>query len=137
MRICGIDLKANNTIFSVVDTTEDDDIAVYIDMKTKKITLGDDESQDAIRSYCNDLLVFLTQNSIDKIVIKKRSKKGAFAGGAVTFKMEAWLQLNPHCVVELISSARISSYQKKNCIEFPEELNKYQEQAYLAAVIAA
>ena len=137
MRICGIDLKANNTIFSVVDINEEDDIAVYIDMKTKKITLNNDESQDDIRSYCNDLLVFLTKNSIDKIVIKKRSKKGAFAGGAVTFKMEAWLQLNPHCDVELVSSAKISSYQKKNCIEFPKELNKYQEQAYLSALVAS
>ncbi len=137
MRVCGIDLKANNTIFSVIDINEEDENAVYIDMKTKKITLGDDESQGAIRNYCNDLLVFLTQNSIDKIVIKKRSKKGVFAGGAVTFKMEAWLQLNPHCEVELVSSAKISSYQKKNVIVFPKELNKYQEQAYLSALVAS
>jgi hypothetical protein len=134
MRICGIDLKANNTIFSVIDTNEDDDIVVYIDMKTKKITLDDDENQDDIRSYCNELLIFLTKNNIQKIVIKKRAKKGNFAGGAVTFKMEALIQLNPHCSTELITSQSISSYQKKNIIEIPDELKKYQESAYLAAL---
>lgn len=132
MRICGIDLKANNTIFCVMDKDESNN--KYIDMKIRKITLENDESQEDIRSYCNDLLVFLKKNNIEKIVIKKRAKKGNFAGGAVTFKMEAWLQLNPHCEVELISSARISSYQKKNSVVFPPELNKYQEQAYLSAL---
>ena len=36
MRICGIELKANNVILSVIDVNEEDDIAVYIDMKIKK-----------------------------------------------------------------------------------------------------
>ena len=137
MRICGIDLKANNTILSVIDTNEDDDIVVYIDMKTKKIVLENDESQDDIRSYCNDLLVFLKQNNIQKVVIKKRAKKGNFSGGAVTFKMEGLIQLNPHCLVELISSQSVSSYEKKNEIQFPKELKKYQESAYLCAMSAS
>jgi len=136
MRICGIDLKANNTILSVIDTDEEDDILVYIDMKVKKITLDDDESQLNIREYCNDLLVFLKQNKIEKIVIKKRAKKGNFAGGPVTFKMEGLIQLNPHCEVELISSQSIGAYQKKNEVEFPSQLKKYQEQAYLASIVS-
>jgi len=134
MRICGIDLKANNTILSVMDTNEDDDIVVYIDMKTKKITLEDDENQDDVRSYCNDLLIFLKQNNIQKIAIKKRAKKGNFAGGAVTFKMEGLIQLNPHCAAELISSQSIGAYEKKNIVDFPKELKKYQEHSYKAAL---
>lgn len=132
MRICGIDLKANNAIFSVIDISENEPI--YIDLKTKKITLEDDETQNDIRGFCNDLLVFLTKNSIDKVVVKKRAKKGNFAGGAVTFKMEGFIQLNPHCAVELISSQSISSYQKKNEVELPLTLKKYQEQSYLSAI---
>lgn len=128
MRICGIELKANNTIFSIVEDGK------YIDTKTKKITLKDDESQLDIRTYCNELLVFLEHEQIEKVFIKKRAKKGNFAGGAVTFKMEALIQLNPQCEVELISAQTISAYEKKNDIEFPSELKKYQEQAYLAAL---
>ena len=137
MRICGIDLKANNAIFSVIETKENDDISVYIDMNIKKISLKNDENQLDIRNFCNDLLVFLMKNNIEKVVIKKRAKKGNFAGGAVTFKMEALIQLNPHCIVELISSASISSFGKKNEVEFPNNLNKYQEHSYLAALVAA
>ena len=128
MNICGIELKANQTILVVIRDGE------FLDLKTKKITLEDDEIQENIRYYCNDLLVFLKENNIDQVFVKKRAKKGNFAGGAVTFKMEGFIQLNPHCSVELISSQKISSYEKKNEIIFPDTLKKYQEQAYLAAI---
>jgi len=128
MKVCGIDLKANNMILVVLDNKN------YIDLKTKKITLENDESQEDIRKFCNEFLLFLEQNSIEKIVIKKRAKKGNFAGGAVTFKMEGLIQLNPICDVELISAQTISSFEKKNSIEFPEGLKKYQEHAYLTAI---
>lgn len=67
---------------------------------------------------------FLEQNEIEKILIKKRAKKGNFAGGAVTFKMEGLIQLNPICNVELISPQAISSFEKKNDLEFPSSLKK-------------
>ena len=136
MRICGIELKSNQAIFSVLEKQEDD-IVIYIDMKVKKITLEEDEQQESIRSFCNDLLVFLTKENIDKVVIKKRAKKGNFAGGAVTFKMESLIQLNPHCEVELISGQALSHFEKKNGVEFPSELKKYQEASYLAACAIA
>ncbi|WP_428023261.1 DUF3010 family protein [Arcobacter sp.] len=126
MNICGIELKANQTILAVQGDGE------YLDLKTKKITLEDDEKQESIRSYCNDLLVFLTENNIEQVYIKKRAKKGNFAGGAVTFKMESLIQLNPKCRVDLVSAQAMGSFEKKNSIKYPEILNKYQEQAYLA-----
>ena len=129
MKICGIELKASNMILAVIENKE------YIDLKIKKITLENDESQDDIRKFCNDFLLFLEQNEIEKVYIKKRAKKGNFAGGAVTFKMEGLIQLNPLCEVELVSAQSISSFEKKNSIEFPENLKKYQEQAFLLALL--
>lgn len=126
MNICGIELKANQTILAVQIDGE------YKDLKTKKITLEDDELQESIRSYCNDLLVFLTENDIEQVYIKKRAKKGNFAGGAITFKMESLIQLNPKCLVDLVSAQAMGSFERKNSVEYPEALNKYQEQAYLA-----
>lgn len=134
MRICGIELKSNQAILSVIE--KEDDIVTYIDMKIKKIALEEDESQDSIRAFCNDLLEFLINNQINQVVIKKRAKKGNFAGGAVTFKMEALIQLNPHCEVKLIAPQAISAYEKKNSIELPNALKKYQEQSYLSALVA-
>ena len=128
MNICGIELKANNVILVVLKNNE------YIDIKIKKIVLEDDEKQEDIRKFCNEFLDFLQKNEIEKVFIKKRAKKGAFSGGAVTFKLEGLIQLNPLCSVELISTQTVSTFEKKNQIEFPKELKKYQEQAYLAAL---
>jgi hypothetical protein len=102
-----------------------------VETKIKKIVLEDDEKQENIRQFCNEFLLFLEENTIEKVFIKKRAKKGTFAGGAATFKMEGLIQLNPHCRVELVSSATICAYEKKNGVVFPTQLKKYQEQAYL------
>lgn len=128
MNICGIELKANNVILVVLKNNE------YIDIKIKKLILEDDEKQEDIRKFCNEFLDFLQKNEIEKVFIKKRAKKGTFSGGAVTFKLEGLIQLNPLCSVDLISSQSISTFEKKNQIEFPKELKKYQEQAYLTAL---
>ena len=128
MNICGIELKANNIILVVLSDNN------YIETKIKKLIIEDDEKQEDIRKFCNEFLDFLQKNEIEKIYIKKRAKKGTFAGGAVTFKIEGLIQLNPLCSVDLISSQSISTFEKKNKIEFPKELKKYQKQAYLTAL---
>ena len=128
MNICGIELKANNIILVVLNNNN------YTETKIKKLIIEDDEKQEDIRKFCNEFLDFLQKNEIEKIYIKKRAKKGTFAGGAVTFKIEGLIQLNPLCSVDLISSQSISTFEKKNKIEFPKELKKYQKQAYLTAL---
>ena len=128
MNICGIELKANNVILLVLEDGK------YIDIKIKKLIIEDDEKQEDIRKFCNEFLDFLQKNEIGKVFIKKRAKKGTFSGGAITFKLESLIQLNPFCSVELISAQSISTFEKKNQIEFPKELKKYQEQAYLTTL---
>ncbi len=128
MNICGIELKANNVILAVVKHKE------YMDTKIKKIVLDDDEKQENIQKFCNEFLDFLQKNQIEKIFIKKRAKKGTFSGGAVTFKLEGLIQLNPLCSVDLVSTQSINAFEKKNEIIFPKDLNKYQEHAYLSAL---
>ena len=132
MKICAIDLKANNTILVVVENK--DDSCQYLDLKIKKIELEDDEVQENIITYSKAINDFLQENKIEQVLIKKRAKKGSFSGGANTFKAEAIIQLNSVCAVELISTQSINDYEKKNNIEFPRKQKKYQEQAYLAAL---
>ena len=128
MNICGIELKANNVILLVLEDGK------YIDIKIKKLIIEDDEKQEDIRKFCNEFLDFLQKNQIEKIFIKKRAKKGTFSGGAVTFKLEGLIQLNPLCSVDLVSTQSISAFEKKNEIIFPKDLNKYQEHAYLSVL---
>lgn len=133
MKVCGVELKANNIIFSIVEC--DNNEYIYIDTKIKKLSLIDDENQNSIVEFKNQIEDFISENNIEKIVIKKRAKKGNFAGGVLTFKIESIIQLNSHCKVEFISSQAINKFTKNNDIEFPDKLNKYQEQAYLASIV--
>ena len=133
MIICGIELKSNNTILTLIQKTNDN--TTFIDSKTKKLILGDDETKNSLLIFQDKLDQFLEENKVEKIALKKRAKKGTFAGGAVTFKIEAMIQLNTVCEVEFISSQAISKYTKKNEVSIPKELNKYQEQAYLSSLL--
>ena len=135
MKICGIELKSNNAILSIIDSSNEE--INYIDTKLKKIILDNDEDKRSLLSFKNEIDNFLDKNQVEKVIIKKRAKKGTFAGGVITFKMEGIIQLNSICEVEFISSQAIGKYTKKNDIEFPASLNKYQEQSYLSAMLVA
>ena len=130
MKVCAVELKSNYTVLTLVDYSSDD-IIDYIDLKIKKITLEDDEDKNSVLKYLYKINSFFKNNNVEKILIKKRSKKGAFSGGAVSFKMEGLIQIYTDAEVKLVTSQSISSYEKKNNIIFPPELKKYQEQSFL------
>jgi len=134
MNICGIELKSNNTIVSVIK--RDNENVKYVNTKIKKIILENDEITSSLLEFQDELETFLKDNNIEKIALKKRAKKGNFAGGAVTFKLETIIQLNKVCEIEFITSQAISKYTKTNDVIFPKELNKYQEQAYLSSLLS-
>lgn len=134
MRVCGIELKSNNCILTLIE--KNDNNITSVDLAIKKIILKDDENQEDIKNFADEFDSFVKKYKVEKISIKKRAKKGNFAGGAVTFKMESIIQALSCVPVELIASATISSYEKKNQMEFPNSLKKYQEQAYLSALIS-
>lgn len=133
MIICGIELKSNNTIVSVIEYIDEE--INFIETKTKKIVLENDEDISPILKYKKELESFFSEHKIEKIAIKKRAKKGTFAGGAVTFKSEAIIQLNSICEVHFVTSQAITKYTKTNELSLPQELNKYQEQAYLSSLL--
>ena len=133
MKICGIELKSNNAILCVIQT--DGKNSTYIDTKMKKIVLENDEDKTSILKFQDEIEKYLEENHIDKIALKKRAKKGNFAGGAVTFKSETIIQLNTVCDVTFVTSQAISKYTKSHEVELPHDLNKYQEQAYLSSLL--
>ena len=132
MKICGIDLKASDAIISVIELNNG--ILSYIPLNLKKISIQNDENKSEIKSFYETFQTFLRDNSIDKIIIKKRAKKGKFAGGADTFKMEGIIQLNNQCYVCFTSAQAIASYKRNNVVTLPTDLLKYQEEAYLSAL---
>jgi len=129
LRICGIELKSSVAILAVVETDE----AIFVDVELKKITLEDDESVDSIKVFYTAVINFIKDMKIDTVVVKKRAKKGRMAGGAISFKMEALIQLNGIAEVEFVSGQGIAAAHKKSAFEIPKGLKKYQEAAFMAA----
>lgn len=135
MRICGIELKGSEARLALVQKT--DQGIDHVSIATKKIPLVDGECCVQVKSFKETFESFCRENSVDKVVIKKRGKKGEYAGGADTFKMEGIIQVSDAPNIILISPQSISSMQKKADIEIPDELNKYQHTAYLASIAGA
>ena len=132
MKICGIELKASDAILVVLETDGED--FYHVNLKAKKISLGDGDAKADVLSFKEAIDTFLIDSRVEKVFVKKRGKIGRFAGGANTFKMEGLIQLSTVGEVTLISPQTTAAMQKKNKIELPTTLNAYQHDAYLTAV---
>ncbi|MDP2505830.1 DUF3010 family protein [Oceanobacter sp. 3_MG-2023] len=135
MKICGIELKGSDARLAVIKKT--DQGFEHCDVATKKIPLGDGECSIQAKSFMDTFESFCRDNAIDLICIKKRGKKGEYAGGPDTFKMEGIIQVSNVPAVSLISPQSIAAMQKREEVTIPDELNKYQHSAYLTAITGA
>ena len=79
MTICGIDIKGSEAIFALA--TQGPDGLQHLATASKKIALDDDENALNVKAFAAQLAAFVKANGITRIAIKKRSKKGEFAGG--------------------------------------------------------
>ena len=131
MTLCGIEIKGSEAIIAVAapDLT-------HVTMATKKIALEDDDEAANVKALASQVAAFVRDNGITRIAIKKRSKKGEFAGGPTTFKIEGVLQLLDGVEVTLLSPQTINAQYKKHNFELPATLNKYQHEAFKTACSA-
>ncbi|MCG6573247.1 DUF3010 family protein [Pseudomonas sp. AF32] len=134
MIICGIEIKGSEAIIAVASL--DQQGLSHVALNTKKITLDDDDETANVKAFATQVRAFVGQNGIERIAIKKRSKKGEFAGGPTTFKIEGIFQLLEGCDVTLLSPQTINAQYKKHDFVLPATLNKYQHEAYKAACAA-
>ena len=131
MRVCGVDIKASDAIVVVIDGTKDN--FEIIGTGVKKIKLGDTNNSEDVQTFNETFHSFVRNHNIDKIVIKKRSTKGPFAGGATSFKIEGIIQLSKNSTVDLIAPTSISSTIKKHPPPAAIEIYAYQKGSYETA----
>ena len=131
MTICGIEIKGSEAIFALVTPNLE-----HVAVATKKLALDDDEDAASVKAFAAHLAAFVKAQGITRMVIKKRSKKGEFAGGPTTFKIEGILQLLDDCDVQLLSPQTLNAQFKKHAFELPATLNKYQHEAFKVACAA-
>lgn len=135
MRVCGIEIKGNEAILAVVESVDGE--IVHVALETKKIALADDESSEHVKSFRKLVEGFAKENKLDIVAVKKRMKKGEYAGGPVTFKIEGLIQLVDVCEVRLLAAQTIKAVNQKRPVDLPAALNKYQHEAYNIACAAA
>ena len=131
MIICGIDLSGSNAQLVLLDGTKEQ--FQHIDVKPRRLSLDEDENADAVRAFRDTLDAFFRENNVGLIAIKKRNKRGEYAGGPVGFKIEGLTQLYSSCDVDLVSPQTIAAAQKKHSPQQPSSVRKYQQAAFLTA----
>jgi len=131
MKICGIEIKASEAIFAFA--SHQDGALEHLALPLKKLALEEDDDAAQVKAFARQAAALIAENGITHLAIKKRSKKGEFAGGPTTFKIEGILQLLDNCDVQLVSPQTINAQAKKHNITLPASLNKYQHEAFKAA----
>ena len=134
MTLCGIEIKGSDAIIAVASLNNQ--TLTHVALATKKIALEDDDEAANVKAFAAQVKVFVRDNAIERIAIKKRSKKGEFAGGPTTFKIEGVFQLLEGVEVTLLSPQTINAQNKKHNFDLPATLNKYQHEAFKAACSA-
>jgi len=132
MKICGIDLSANDAIVVVLDGTRAS--WKVVDSDVRKVSLLDDEDAGQVLAFQKAVISLVKHHAVHRIVIKKRGKKGKFAGGPVSFKMEGLIQLIDTCEVVLLSPQTIATVSKLYLNAVPTELKQYQRDAFFTAL---
>ncbi len=108
MRVCGIEIRGNEAILTVAETKAQS--ITHLPIETKKIAFADDDDSNHVKSFFSLIKDFVHNNHIDRIAIKKRGRKGGFAGGPTSFKIEGIIQLldNYDFISESVIAPRIT-----------------------------
>jgi hypothetical protein len=133
MRICGVDIKGSQARLAIIEGTGES--FAFVEIDPRKVELDDDESSVQVRSFAEVFQSLVRDQKIDHLAIKKRKKKGEFAGGTTTFKIEGILQLLNGCEVHLLAPTSIAASVKKVSLQKPDGILKYQEPAFETAVV--
>lgn len=131
MPICGIEMFGPEVRLALLNGSKSS--FSHIDIEPRKIILPDDQNADEVKALRDLIFAFFRENKVDLIAIKKRGKKGEFAGGPIGFKVEGIIQLYEDCPIKLVAPQTISATQKKHSPSKPDTLRKYQHTAFETA----
>jgi len=131
MIVCGMEMAASESRLVLLSGNKSD--FCHIDVKPRKIKIADDENAEEVRALRDSLHAFLRVQNVDMVAIKKRGKKGDYAGGPIGFKLEAITQLYEECPVSLIAAWAIKANMNRHGPQVPDTLLKYQYAAFQTA----
>lgn len=132
MRVCGVELKGNDAVICLMIFEKG--LYTLLECRVKKISISDATNQQELQKFQFDFTKLMADYQVDHVVIKERMTRGKFAGGSVSFKLEASIQLIENLNVTLLSSAKIKETLKNShtSMNFNDTgLKQFQEQAFM------
>lgn len=136
--ICGIELTGSDAVVCLLD--QDQGQFLLPECRVRKISLKKNHTREDLRQFQAAFAKLMEDYRVDQVVIKERMTKGKFAGGAISFKMEAAIQLitDPALEITLVTPSLIKSTLATNPlpIAFPDTgLKGFQEAAFVTAYV--
>ncbi len=137
MRICGVDLTGSEAVICLLVQGKGE--LNLPDCRVRKLVLKKWHTAEDLRQFQLEFAKLMSEYSVDKVVIRERMPKGKFAGGAISFKLEAAIQLIPDLEVTLIPPSQIKAALLENplSIKYSDTgLKVFQEIAFKTAYAA-
>ncbi|MBQ0758431.1 MAG: hypothetical protein ACJAU3_001021 [Zhongshania sp.] len=137
MRICGVELTGNDAVVCLLNL-ENQQFNIP-DCRARKISLPKEHDREDLKQFQATFSQLMRDYKVDKVAIKGRLPKGKFAGGAISFKLEATIQLITDIDVVVLTSSQAKAVLADNPLQIPfadTELKGFQEAAFITAYIA-
>ena len=138
MHVCGVELTGSDAVVCLLNL--DQGQFSLPDSNVRKLSLKKNHTRGDLQAFQASFVAFLTEHRVNKVAIKERMPKGKFAGGAISFKLEAAIQLMANADIEvvLLPPALIKSTLSSNPLPVPfadTGLKIFQETAFTAAYV--
>jgi len=138
MIICGVELTGSDAVVCLLNL--DRGQFSLPECKVRKLSLSKNHTREDLKQFQAAFAELMAEHGVTSVAIKERMPKGKFAGGAISFKLEAAIQLidSIDLEVRLLPPALIKSTLAANPlpIPFPETgLKVFQEIAFTAAYV--
>lgn len=137
MRICGVDLVGNEAVICLLELKGQQ--FILPECRVRKLALPKEHSREDLQQFQFAFAKLMTDYKVSTVAIRERQTKGKFAGGAVSFKMEAAIQLISALDVLVLSAVTSKAILKENRLPllFSETgLKGFQEAAFTVSYVA-
>ncbi|MEX2473919.1 DUF3010 family protein [Marinobacter sp.] len=138
MTICGVELTGSDAVVCLLNL--DRGQFSLPECKVRKLSLKKNHTRDDLKQFQAEFAALMAAHGVSCVAIKERMPKGKFAGGAISFKLEATIQLiaGSELEVRMLPTALSKSTlaAKPLPIAFAETgLKAFQETAFTAAYV--
>ncbi|MDH5426272.1 MAG: DUF3010 family protein [Gammaproteobacteria bacterium] len=134
MRVCGVDLTANDAVICLL--FEESRQFTLANCRVRKLSLPKNHTLEDLRQFQFAFAKLMGDYKVNRVAIRERMTKGKFAGGAVSFKLEAAIQLIDNIDVVVLPPTLIKTMLKENplAISFDDtDLKEFQKAAFTVA----